>query len=397
MTTIPYARQDIDENDIAAVVGALRSDWLTQGPAVERFETAAAAYCLAGHAVAMATATAALHLACRAVGLGPGDTLWTSPNTFVASANAALYCGAEVDFVDIDPSTYNMSVDVLASRLAQAEQEGRLPAVVMPVHFAGQPCDMAAIAALAQRYGFRVIEDASHAIGACYADGAMVGSGVYSDICVFSFHPVKIITTGEGGMAVTNDPELAAKLRLLRTHGITRDPALMRHVPDGGWYYEQIDLGFNYRITDLQAALGNSQLSRIEGFLARRDSLAAKYASRLGGLGIGLPTVAFGARSAWHLYVIQVDETVSGVTRRVVYDRLRAGGIQCNVHYIPVHRQPYYEAMGFRQGQFPNAERYYARALSLPLFTSLSESDHDRICDRLGEILGAEPARSGTA
>ena len=325
-----------------------------------------------------------MHLAYRAVGLGPGDTLWTSPNTFVASANAALYCGAKVDFVDIDPSTYNLSADALAAKLALAERAGRLPAVVTPVHFGGQPCDMPAIAALARRYGFRVIEDASHAIGARYDDGAMVGSGVFSDICVFSFHAVKIITTGEGGMAVTNDPELAARMRLLRSHGITRDAARMQQVPDGSWYYEQVDLGFNYRMTDLQASLGVSQFRRLPEFVAQRTSLAKRYRALLSDFPLSFQSRQGATRSAWHLFVVRLDDTTK---RRAVFDSLVKDGIRANVHYIPVHLQPYYRSLGFQTGDFPAAEAYYRGALTLPLFPALGEAGQDRVVDALSRAL----------
>jgi UDP-4-amino-4,6-dideoxy-N-acetyl-beta-L-altrosamine transaminase len=384
---IPYAHQEIDESDLAAVIDVLRSDWLTQGPAIERFENAVAAYCGAKHAVAMSSATAALHLACKVLTLGSGDVLWTSPNTFVASANCALYCGASVDFVDIDPSTYNISVPALEQKLEWARRAGRLPKVVVPVHFAGQPCDMPAIGALARRYGFRVIEDASHAIGARNLDRTQVGAGAHSDVTVFSFHPVKIITTGEGGMAVTNDAALAERLRLLRSHGVTRDGAQMEGWPEGGWYYEQVDLGFNYRITDMQAALGASQLARIEHFLARRAELAALYGHQLSGLTLRCPMLQPGVRSAWHLYVIQLVPEAGAPSRAQVFARMWDAGIGVNVHYIPVHLQPFYRRMGFSEGQFPAAEAFYSRALTLPLYYRLSESELDNVCGALRRAL----------
>lgn len=384
MTAIPYGRQDIDDRDIEAVVEVLRSDWLTQGPTIEQFEAATRKLCGASHAVAVASATAALHIACRAIGLGPGSTLWTSPNTFVASSNAALYCGASIDFVDIDARTYNLSIGALERKLSTAEREGRLPAAVMPVHFGGQPCDMAAIAALARRYGFRVIEDASHAIGAGYPDGAPVGAGNHSDITVFSFHPVKIITTGEGGMAVTNDAELAARMRLLRSHGITRDAATMERESDGAWYYEQIDLGFNYRMTDLQAALGLSQLRRLRDFVHRRSALAARYRDRLAALPLDMQRDDSGAQSAWHLFVVRLHDPSR---RASVFDYLSAHGIRANVHYIPVHTQPYYRKLGFRDGDFPESEAYYRGAMTLPLFPKLSEADQDKVIAAISRAL----------
>lgn len=375
---IPYGHQDISEDDIRAVEEVLRSEWLTQGPAVERFERAIADYCGAPHAVATCNATAALHLACRAVCLGPGDLLWTSPNTFVATANCARHCGADVDFVDIDSRTYNMSADELERKLAAAEQQGRLPKVVIPVHFAGEPCDMERIGELAKRYGFYVIEDASHAVGARYRD-TVVGSCAHSDITVFSFHPVKIITTGEGGMALTRNSELYERMQLLRSHGITREPSKMKVEPEGDWYYQQLDLGYNYRMTDIQAALGASQMRRLDVFTARRHELAYRYDVALADLPVALPTRDSRNRSALHLYVIRVRADRPDRTRRQVFDALRIAGIGVHVHYIPVHLQPYYHALGFEAGDFPKTERYYAEALSLPLYPGLMEDEQDTV------------------
>ena len=371
---IPYGRQDIDAADIAAVVGVLQSDWLTTGPAVERFERAVAGRCGATHAVAVFNGTVALHLACRALGLGPGDTLWTTPNTFVASANCALYCGAAVDFVDIDPKTYNMSASALEKKLLSSK---KTPKIVVPVHFAGQPCDMRAIGALAQKHGFAVVEDASHAVGATYC-GEPVGNCRHSDITVFSFHPVKIVTTAEGGMALASDGKIADRLRLLRTHGINRE----KSKTEGGWYYEQEDLGYNYRITDLQAALGESQLKRLDAFLERRRELAARYDRLLADLPLTRPAQHADGISAWHLYVVQVEN------RRRIYDALRAAGIGVSVHYIPVHLQPHYRRLGFKPGDFPHAEAYYAKALTLPLFPRLTDADQDRVVAALAKALG---------
>lgn len=382
MSAIPYGRQSISEADIAAVTAVLRSDWLTQGPMIERFEQAVAGRCEAMHGVAVCNATAALHLACLALDLGPGDLLWTSPNTFVASANCARYCSADVDFVDIDTSTLNLSVPALAAKLDVAERAGRLPKILVPVAFAGQSCDMVAVQSLARRYGFKVIEDASHAIGARYA-GQPVGSGAQADITVFSFHPVKIVTTGEGGLLTTNDAALAERLRRLRSHGITRDPALLQAAGQGGWYYEQLELGFNYRITDIQAALGLSQLDRLESFIARRRALVQRYRDLLAELPVGLIGDQVGAESAWHLFPIRVDDH----RRDQVFAGMRAAGIGVNLHYIPVHLQPYYRALGFAPGDFPEAERYYAQALSLPLYADLSEAQQDRVVETLAEWL----------
>lgn len=385
MSVIPYGRQSIDDGDIAAVVEALRSDWLTQGPTIARFEKLIADYCGVRYAVAVSNATSALHLACRALGLGPGDEAWTSPNTFVASANCALYCGADVDFVDIDSSTLNMSVDALEEKLGRA---ARKPKVIVPVHFGGQPCDMNRIAELSESYGFSVLEDASHAIGASY-QGIPVGACQHSAITVFSFHPVKIMTTGEGGMLLTNSDDLYQKLMLLRSHGITRDASRMMRRSEGAWYYEQIDLGFNYRITDLQAALGISQLARLDDFVARRHELAKRYRDILQGLPVGLQEPILGAESAHHLFPIRIDAARTGVDRASVFTHLQAAGVGVNVHYIPVHTQPWYESRGFYRGQFPEAERYYDEAISLPLYFGLTEPQQDYVCSELRRALQA--------
>lgn len=381
---IPYGRQDITPEDIAAVEAVLRSDFLTQGPAVPGFEQALAAYCGAARGVAMNSATSALHVACLALGLGPGDRLWTSPNTFVASANCGLYCGAEVDFVDTDPATYNLSVAALEAKLVRAAAENRLPKVVIPVHFAGQSCEMREIHALGQKYGFRIIEDASHAVGGRYL-GEPVGNCRYSDITIFSFHPVKIITTAEGGMAMTNDPALAERMERLRSHGITRDPAAMEWDSEGPWYYQQVELGYNYRITDLQAALGRSQLVRLDDYVARRHAIAARYDEALAGLPLTTPWQHPDSRSALHLYPIRLHDASR---RREVFEALRAAGIGVNVHYIPVHTQPHYRRLGFRPGDFPEAERYYAGAISLPMFPTLTLAQQDEVVAALAKVLG---------
>ncbi len=383
MSFIPYGRQDITDEDINAVCEVLRSDFLTQGPAIEKFEKTVAEYCGASHAVAMNSATSALHVACLALDLGPGDWLWTSPNTFVASANCALYCGAQVDFVDIDPATHNMSVEALERKLQEAEKNGRLPKIVIPVHFAGEPCDLKAIKALAERYRFAVIDDASHAIGGRYGEFA-IGGTPYSDITIFSFHPVKIVTTGEGGMAVTSNPELGVKLARLRTHGITRNPVEMSREPDGPWYYEQIGLGYNYRITDIQAALGVSQLGRLDAYVQRRHELADRYDQLLASLPLKRPVRDRANRSGLHLYVVVLNDADR---RREVFDNLRANGIGVNVHYIPVHLQPYYRSLGFKPGDFPAAEAYYAGAISLPMFATLADDQQDRVVRVLSDAL----------
>ncbi len=389
---IPYGRQSISDADIQAVLEVLKSTWLTQGPTVQRFEASVADYCGAGHAVAVNSATSALHIACLAAGLGPGDRLWTSPNTFVASANCGLYCGASVDFVDIDPVSYNMSVERLQEKLERAESEGKLPKIVIPVHFAGQSCDMEGIARLAKRYGFRVIEDASHGIGGRYQDQPL-GNCRYSDMTVFSFHPVKIITTGEGGMVLCNSSALAERLVRLRSHGITSDPARMKGEPHGPWYYEQIELGFNYRMTDIQAALGASQMAMLDEFVARRQYLAKRYRQLLDGLPLTLPRQHPDAFSAFHLYVIRLHTHALGKSRRAILEEMRGRGITAHVHYIPVHTQPYYRALGFAEGDFPEAEAYYREIMTIPLFPAMSDAEQDQVAEALRETLGVAPAQ----
>ncbi len=379
---IPYGRQDISQADIDAVVDVLKSDYLTQGPQVPAFEAAIADATEAGFAVAVNSATSALHIACLALGLGPGDLLWTSPITFVASANVGLLCGAEVDFVDIDAGTFNMDPQALAEKLADAAKANRLPKVIIPVHMCGQSCDMAAIHALAQQYGVKIIEDASHAIGGAYKSGP-VGNCRFSDITVFSFHPVKIITTAEGGVATTQDAGLAEKMQLFRSHGVTRDPALMVGESDGPWYYQQVALGLNYRMTEVQAALGVSQMQRLDEFVARRNVLADRYDAALGNLPLRRPERLADAYSSFHLYVIRVE----AARRRAVFEALREQGIGVNVHYIPVHLQPYYQELGFKVGQFPVAEETYAQSISVPLYAGLSEAAQDRVIEALTQVL----------
>lgn len=382
---IPYSTQSITEADIAAVVETLRSPFLTQGPMVPEFEAAIGKLHALEHVVAVSSATAALHIACMAIGLGQGDVLWTSPISFVASANSARFCGAAVDFVDIDPVTRNMSVAALEAKLVVAGREARLPRIVVPVDFGGFPADMAGIRALADKYGFMIVEDASHAVGADYR-GRPVGA--YADICVLSFHPVKIVTTGEGGAAMTGDAELADRMRLLRSHGITRDLSKIEASDEGSWFYEQIGLGYNYRLTDIQAALGVSQLKRLPELWAGREKLARRYDERLASLPLFLPPQGPDRRSAHHLYPIEIDPARSNITRRTLFDALKAHGIGVNVHYIPIHLQPYYRALSFWAGQFPAAEEYYRRAITLPLYPALSEMQQDRVIESLSRTLG---------
>jgi UDP-4-amino-4,6-dideoxy-N-acetyl-beta-L-altrosamine transaminase len=383
---IPYGRQDVTQADIDSVIRVLRSDFLTQGPATPRFELAVASYCGAAHALAVNSATSALHIACLALGLGPGDILWTTAVSFVASANCGLYCGADVDFVDIDSRTYNMCEISLADKLVRAEKAGKLPKIVVPVHLCGQPCDMSAIRALGDRYDFKIIEDASHAIGGKYR-GEPIGNCRYSDITVFSFHPVKIITTGEGGMALTQDAQLAHKMELLRSHGITRDPLHMTHDSDGPWYYQQIALGFNYRMTELQAALGLSQLDRLDEYVQRRQGIAQKYDTSLASLSLTMPWQHPDSYSARHLYVIRLQLDKISATHREVFESLRRQDIGVNLHYIPIPAQPYFRALGHTATSFPQASRYYAEAISLPLFPTLTDGDHTRCIDALEKAL----------
>ncbi len=379
---IPYGRQDITDADITAVVEVLTSDFLTQGPVVPAFEQAVAKVAQAPYAVAMNSATSALHVACAALGLGPGDSLWTSPISFVASANCALYCGARVDFVDIDPLTGNLCPKALAQKLAKAEDEGNLPKILVPVHLTGLPCDMKPIWELAKTYDIRVIEDASHAIGATYY-GQPVGNGAYSDITVFSFHPVKIVTSGEGGVAVTNSDKLAAQMARLRSHGITRDADLMTHAPDGPWYYQQIELGWNYRLTDIQAALGLSQIKRVQEYVTKRNELAKRYDQAFSAISLTPAMRSENTLSAFHLYVIQVDPE----QHLRIFTGLRDRGIGVNLHYIPIHLQPYYQQFGFAKGDFPNAETYYSRAISIPMFPTMTHDQQDHVIAAVADLV----------
>ena len=383
---IPYGRQDITQADIDAVVAVLESDFLTQGPKVPEFERLLSAYSGASYAVAVNSATSALHIACLALGLGEGDYLWTTPITFVASANCGLYCGAKIDFVDIDPATYNLCPVALEKKLRVAQAQGVLPKIVVPVHLCGQPCDMQAIHALSQKYGFHIIEDASHAIGGKYKHEP-IGNCRYSDITIFSFHPVKIITTAEGGMALTNNLQLFEKMNLLRSHGITRDAALMQNEPHGSWYYEQIDLGFNYRMTELQAALGISQAARLDHYVARRHVLAERYNALLADLPLVVPYQHPDSYSGLHLYVVRLQLDKIRLSHRDVFEAMRAAGIAVNLHYIPVHTQPYYQNRGFLKGSFPAAEQYYAEAISLPMYPLLTEQQQDEVIAVIRKVL----------
>ena len=383
---IPYGKQDINQADIDSVVDVLQSDFLTQGPKIPLFEKTVSNYCGAKYGVAVNSATSALHIACLALGLKEGDWLWTSPNSFVASANCGLYCDAKIDFVDIDKQTYNMSVEELDKKLTQAKKENKLPKVVIPVHFAGQSCDMKKVHSLSKEYGFKVIEDASHAIGGKYLDEP-IGGCQYSDITVFSFHPVKIITTAEGGMATTNNKELSERMQLFRSHGVTRDPELMTKEAEGSWYYQQVDLGFNYRMTELQAALGVSQTQRLNEFVARRHVLQKRYDSLLSGLPIIRPYQDKHSFSALHLYPIQIDLNKVSKNREQIFNELRENGVGVNVHYIPIHTQPYYLQFGFKEGDFPNSESYYSRTISLPLFHAMTVEQQDEVCVVLKRVL----------
>lgn len=383
---IPYGRQDISQEDIQAVIDVLKSDFLTQGPMVPKFEETVARYCNVKYAFAVNSATSALHIACMALNVQNGDLVWTSPITFVASANCALYCGADVDFVDIDPLTYNMSVEALSKKLILAKKCGRLPKVVIPVHLSGQPCEMDKIYELSKQYGFRIIEDASHAIGGKYR-GDSIGNCKYSDITVFSFHPVKIITTCEGGMCMTNNSELATKLGRYRSHGITRQPSEMTHAPDGPWYYQQIDLGYNYRMTDIQAALGLSQMKRLDEFVAKRHIIAKRYNELLANSEVVIPYQHPDSYSGMHLYVIRIKED-SQVTHLELFEKLRTAGILVNLHYIPVYSQPFYKKFGYAVENFPNSEKYYATAISLPMYYSLNEKEQEFVVQIINKPFG---------
>ena len=383
---IPYGRQDINQADIDSVVDVLQSDFLTQGPQVPLFEKKVSDYCGAEYGVAVNSATSALHIACLALGLGKGDYFWTSPNTFVASANCGLYCGAQVDFVDIDPLTYNLSPEELEKKLIQAKQHNKLPKIVIPVHFAGQSCDMRKIYSLSREYGFKIIEDASHAIGGKYLDQP-IGGCQYSDITVFSFHPVKIITTAEGGLATTNNKKLSECMQLFRSHGVTRDPGLMTKEAEGSWYYQQVELGFNYRMTELQAALGISQMQRLDEFITKRHKLQERYDLLLEDLPIIKPYQDKDGYSALHLYPIQVQKDKLKSTRKEIFEALRKNSIGVNIHYIPVHTQSYYENMGFKKGDFPNAESYYESVISIPLFYAMTFEQQDQVIAVLEKVL----------
>ncbi|MFG6531413.1 MULTISPECIES: UDP-4-amino-4,6-dideoxy-N-acetyl-beta-L-altrosamine transaminase [unclassified Sulfitobacter] len=380
---IPYGRQIISDADIRAVTDVLKSDYLTQGPVVQRFEKSVAARVGARHAVAVNSATSALHIACLALDLGPGDILWTSPITFVASANCGRYCGADVDFVDIDPEMFNICPDALERKLRRAQEDSRLPKIIVAVHMCGQSPDMVRINELARKYGVRVIEDASHAIGADYL-GKPVGNCSHSDITVFSFHPVKIITTAEGSIALTNDAEIAERMERLRSHGITRDPTQMTHTPDGPWYYQQLELGWNYRMNEMQAALGLSQMDQLDAFIARRRDLADAYDTALARLPLRRPSRLTGAASSWHLYVIRLEDETR---HRNAFEALRDKGVGVNLHYIPVHLQPYYQALGFNPGDFPLAEDYYMRAISIPLYAGLTDEQQQQVVSAISEVL----------
>jgi len=382
---IPYGRQSISQTDIDAVIDVLKSDFLTQGPAIPKFESAMAERVGARHAIAVNSATSALHIACLALGVGPGDLVWSTPNTFVASTNCALYCGASVDFVDIDPVSWNISTVALTDKLRQASAAGNLPKVLVVVHFSGQPCDMEQIHSLAKHYGFKIIEDASHAVGATYGD-TTIGDCCYSDITVFSFHPVKIITSGEGGMALCNDDELAWRMSMFRSHGITRDPARMQALQPDAWHYEQQLLGYNYRMIDIEAALGLSQMSRLDEFVSRRNDLARRYDDLLAGLDLQRPHIAQDRTSAFHLYVVRTRK--SAEHHRSVFEHLRQLGIGANLHYTPVHLQPYYRQLGFEPGMFPQAERYAETAITLPLYPDLTEQQQDDVVHALEVSLG---------
>ena len=383
---IPYGRQDITSEDIEEVVKVLNSDFLTQGPVLPKFEKSISKYCGVSYAYAMNSATSALHIACMALEVGRGDIVWTAANTFAASSNCALYCNASIDFVDIDPVSYNISIPNLKSKLQLAETEGCLPKVLIPVHMTGQSCEMSEIFELSKKYGFKIIEDASHAIGGKYLNNP-IGCCKYSDITVFSFHPVKIITTGEGGMAVTNNENLAQKISLLRTHGITRDINLMSK-EDGPWYYEQIDLGYNYRMTEIQGALGLSQMNRLDEYIKRRHDIANFYNESLSELPLQIPKQFKDSFSSFHLYVIRLNLSMIESSHKDIFESLRKDNILVNLHYMPVYLHPYYKNnLGFKSGHCPEAEKYYSEAISIPMFPSLSNEDQLVVVNALKKYL----------
>jgi UDP-4-amino-4,6-dideoxy-N-acetyl-beta-L-altrosamine transaminase len=384
---IPYGRQNISKKDIQAVVEVLKSDYITQGPVVPEFEDRIAKYCGVKYAICVNSATSALHLACLALGIKNGDNVWTSPISFVASANCALYCGANIDFIDIDPITFNISVEMLETKLKKAEEGGKLPKLVIPVHLCGQSCDMEAIHNLSKKYGFKIIEDGSHAIGGSYK-GMKIGNCKFSDAVVFSFHPVKIITTGEGGVVLTNDDQVKNKLAQLRSHGIIREAKCMEHQPMGSWYYEMQSLGYNYRMSDLQAALGLSQISRLDDFVNERNRLAEEYDSMITHPEITKPVVSKNCKSAYHLYVIRLSGKTTQMTQAIVFDRMKASGIGVNLHYIPIYRHPYYSQFKFNPREFPQAEKYYSEAITIPIFPCLSASQQKQVVATLQNTSG---------
>jgi len=384
---IPYGKHHITDDDIDEVVKVLKSDFITQGPKIPEFEEMIKKYTGAKYAIAVNSATSALHIACKALALGKGDILWTSPITFVASANCALYCNAQIDFVDIIPETYNLCPIALEKKLVQAKKDNKLPKIVIPVHLAGQSCDMNRIYELSQEYSFKIIEDASHAIGGKYKNEP-IGQSRYSDITIFSFHPVKIITSAEGGMAITNNFELAEKMELLRTHGITRNNSLMKRIPDGPWYYEQIDLGFNYRMSDIHAALGISQMKRIDEYIEKRHNIVEKYNTSFQGLPIKTPFQTQDTFSSFHLYIIRIENILENTSKlKKFHMHLINKKIGVNLHYIPLHIQPYYREMGFKMGDFPQAEKYYREAVSLPIYPNLTEENQNIVIEEVKHAL----------